>query len=163
MIGGRIIPGFTRNWLVLRKIEALPAKHGLADRLSLGSLHAGLFGWIVSPMQPLIGGLLLVAGVCNLWRLSRWRGARTAFEPLLLILHIVYGWLCLGAGLLAASTLTPLVPQTAGIHAMTVGAIGTIILAVMTRATLGKQVSGVMRGEGISRTLGRQRSGPGIS
>ena len=80
---------------------------------------------------------MIVAALCNLWRLSRWQGLRTAAQPLLLILHIGYGWLCLGAGLLGASMLTPSVPQSAGVHAMTVGAIGTMILAVMTRATRG--------------------------
>ena len=80
---------------------------------------------------------MLPAALFNLSRLLRWQGAKTASEPLLLILHIAYGWLCLGAGLLGASMLTPFVPQTAGIHAMTVGAIGTMILAVMTRATRG--------------------------
>lgn len=137
VIGGRIVPGFTRNWLALRKIEALPAKHGLADRLALASLHAGLLGWAFFPTQSIVGGLLIFAAVSNLWRLSRWQGTKTAAEPLLLILHIAYGWLCFGIGLLGASTLTLLVPQSAGVHAIAIGAIGTMILAVMTRATRG--------------------------
>lgn len=49
---------------------------------------------LLFPMQSLVGGLLLVAAACNLWRLSRWHGAKTVSEPLLLILHIAYGWLC---------------------------------------------------------------------
>jgi uncharacterized protein involved in response to NO len=137
VIGGRIIPGFTRNWLALRRIDRLPAKDGLADRLSLACLHTGLLAWVLFPKQPFVGVLLLVAALCNLWRLSRWQGARTAVEPLLVILHLAYGWLCIGAGLLGASILTSHIPQSAGIHALTVGAIGTMILAVMTRATLG--------------------------
>lgn len=137
VIGGRIIPGFTRNWLALRQVITLPAPHGIADRLALGTLHAGLFSWALIPMQPFVGDLLIVAGILNLWRLLRWQGVKTITEPLLLILHIGYGWLAIGAGLLGASMLTDFVPLSAGIHAMTAGAIGTMILAVMIRATRG--------------------------
>jgi uncharacterized protein involved in response to NO len=137
VIGGRIIPGFTRNWLAMRQVKTLPEPHGSADRLALGSLHVGLFGWAFFPLQPLVGWLFAFAAICNLWRLARWQGVKTASEPLVLVLHIGYGWLCIGAGLLAASILTLDIPQSAGVHAMTVGAIGTMILAVMTRATRG--------------------------
>lgn len=137
VIGGRIIPGFTRNWLVARQVKKLPPPHDLIDRVALGTLHGGLFGWAFFPAAWLVGVLLLLGAGANLWRLVRWQGFRTAAEPLLLILHIGYGWLCIGAGLLGASVLTPGVPQSAGIHAMTVGTIGTMTLAVMTRATRG--------------------------
>lgn len=136
-IGGRIIPSFTRNWLALRQVNALPAGPGMADRLALGTLHSGLFGWAAFPYVAPLGALLIIGAALNLWRLSRWQGAKTAAEPLLLILHVGYGWLAVGAGLLGASMLTNLVPLSAGIHAVTVGAIGTMILAVMTRATRG--------------------------
>jgi uncharacterized protein involved in response to NO len=137
VVGGRIIPSFTRNWLVARQIERLPSGHAIVDRIALGSLHAGSFGWAFFPAFRPIGAVLILAAAFNLWRLSRWQGARTASEPLLLILHIGYAWLCVGAGLLGASMLSDAIPQTAGIHAITVGAIGTMILAVMTRATRG--------------------------
>ncbi len=137
VIGGRIIPSFTHNWLAARKVAERPAAHGLADRAALGTLHAGLFGWAFAPDFAPIGGLLLLGAAVNVWRLWRWLGTKTAAEPLLLILHIGYGWLCLGVGLVGASMLSSKVPQSAGIHAMTVGAIGTMILAVMTRATRG--------------------------
>ena len=71
------------------------------------------------------------------WRLSRWRGLQTVREPLLLILHIGYGWLALGLLLLGLNGLTGVLPATAALHALTVGAVGTMTLAVMTRASLG--------------------------
>ncbi|HET9397765.1 MAG TPA: NnrS family protein, partial [Sphingomicrobium sp.] len=58
-------------------------------------------------------------------------------DPLVLILHIGYAWVPIGLALLAASQLGQLVPQSASVHALTAGAMGTMILAVMTRATLG--------------------------
>jgi uncharacterized protein involved in response to NO len=70
-------------------------------------------------------------------RLSRWRGLHTVPEPLLLILHVGYGWLALGLLLLGLNGLTDIVPATTALHALTVGAVGTMTLAVMTRASLG--------------------------
>jgi uncharacterized protein involved in response to NO len=137
VIAGRIVPGFTRNWLSQHRASALPARPGWADRIALASLHLGLFGWAFFPHLPAAGVVLILGAIANLWRLWRWQGIRTLAEPLLVILHIGYGWLCVGAGLLGASLLSPAIPLSAGIHAMTIGAAGTTILGVMTRATRG--------------------------
>jgi uncharacterized protein involved in response to NO len=137
VVAGRIVPSFTRNWLAKRRGADLPAPRGWIDRVALGVLHAGLFGWAAFPEFGVIGLILLAGAALNLWRLLRWRGVDTAAEPLLLILHVGYGWLVLGAGLLGASMLDDHVPQSAAVHALTAGAIGTMILAVMTRATRG--------------------------
>lgn len=136
VVGGRIVPSFTRNWLAKRPEAALPASPGPVDRAALGLLHAGLFGWAFLPSFPPVGVILLAAAALNFWRLLRWRGGATAAEPLLLVLHAGYAWLALGAGLLGLALLDA-VPQSAAIHALTAGAVGTMILAVMTRATRG--------------------------
>jgi uncharacterized protein involved in response to NO len=73
----------------------------------------------------------------NVWRLLRWRGGATIPEPLLFVLHVGYAWLALGAALLGLAVLGLYVPQSAGIHALTAGAIGTMVLAVMTRVVRG--------------------------
>lgn len=137
VIGGRIIPAFTRNWLVKKEIARLPVPHGPMDRIALGTLHTGILLWAFLPESRWSGALLLAAAASNAWRLWRWHGPATAEEPLLLILHIGYGWLVAGIALLGLSVLDIGVPQSAAIHALTVGAIGTMILAVMTRATRG--------------------------
>ena len=137
VIGGRIIPSFTRNWLVKRGAATLPSPASAVDKLALATLHAGMFGWVLLPSFQPLGALLLIAAVCNLWRLVRWRGAATVSGPLLLVLHIGYAWLVAGAGVLGLSILDPGVPVSAAIHALTAGAFATMILAVMTRATRG--------------------------
>lgn len=137
MIAGRIVPTFTRNWLKKRSTRELPPANGWIDRGALGLLHAGLIGWAALPDFAPIGALLLFAAALNCARLHRWRGGATTAEPLLFILHMGYAWMVAGAALLGLSMLGWDVPQTAALHTLTVGAFGTMILAVMTRATLG--------------------------
>lgn len=137
VVGGRIIPSFTRNWLVKRNAPRLPPAHGHVDSFALVTLHAGMIGWALFPGVWPLGWLLLLAAAFNLWRLGRWRGTAAGTEPLLIVLHAGYLWVIVGAALLGASMLTDHVPQAAAIHALTAGAIGTMTLGVMTRVSLG--------------------------
>ena len=137
VVAGRIVPSFTRNWLAKLPGSNLPASHNEIDRIALGFLHASLIGWAFLPGFRPIGLLLLLGAAFNLWRLLRWRGIATAAEPLLLILHIGYAWLVLGAALLGLSMLDADLPPSAAIHALTAGAVGAMILAVMTRVARG--------------------------
>ncbi len=135
VIGGRIIPSFTRNWLAKRNAD-LSAPNPWVTRVGMATLHTGLLGWAFLPDARLFGALLVIGGALNLWRLWSWRGLATTAEPLLFVLHLGYAWLAVGAMLLGLAVLGP-VPLPAAIHALTAGAMGTMILAVMTRATRG--------------------------
>ena len=137
VVGGRIIPSFTRNWLLARGETRLPAPAAVIDRASLGVLHATLVAWVFFPTAYATGVALLVGAALNLWRLLRWHGAATHSETLLAALHVGYGWLVLGVAALGFSNLDTAFPLSAAIHALTVGAIGTMILAVMTRVSRG--------------------------
>lgn len=136
VIGGRIVPAFTRNWLRPRGGPVVP-EAGRLERPALILLPVALASWVAMPDQTWVGVALLAAAGLHLVRLSQWRGLATRSEPLLLILHVGYLWMAVGVGLLGLSVLSPLLPQALAIHAMTVGAIGTMTLAVMARATLG--------------------------
>ena len=135
-VAGRIVPAFTRNWLRKRGAEG-PAPHGVVDRLALGGLHVALFVWVFLPADTVSGILLLMGSLLNAGRLFRWQGQKTQDEPLLLILHIGYAWLVIGVALLGVSTFAGPVPLSAALHSLTVGAMGTMIVAVMTRVTRG--------------------------
>lgn len=137
LIGGRIIPAFTRNWLVKRGEGRLPASFGTVDKIALAATLVALASWVVAPEAPVTGATAAVASVTNLLRLLRWAGERTGGEPLLAILHLGYLWLPVGFALLAGTAFDGGLPASAGLHALTGGAIATMILAVMTRATLG--------------------------
>lgn len=137
LIGGRITPSFTQNWLRQRGATKLPAGFGTFDKVAVAGAAVSALTWTALPEHPLAGALLVAAGSLNLIRMTRWRGLQTRPEPLLSILHLSYVWLGLGLLLLGASVLTPFVPRAAGIHALSAGAIGVTCLAVMCRATRG--------------------------
>jgi uncharacterized protein involved in response to NO len=137
VIGGRIIPAFTRNWLNARGLAPVPPPVDMLDRAAVVVLLTAMIGWTFLPDWRPVGVVLLIAAALNLARLSRWRGFATVEEPLLLVLHVGYLWLVAGTALLALSLLTDAVPYPAAVHALTAGAMGTMTLAVMTRATLG--------------------------
>ncbi len=138
LIGGRITPSFTRNWLVKTLPGvAEPAAFGAPDRIALATTLAALAAFVAFPEATPTALVEIAAGLALFWRLMRWRGAKTAAEPLLLVLHLGYGWLALGLLLMGANGLFAVAAPTAPLHALTVGAIGTMTLAVMTRATRG--------------------------
>jgi uncharacterized protein involved in response to NO len=138
LIGGRVTPSFTRNWLAARKVASLPAAASRFDLAVLVLTGITLAAWVITPDAKTTGVGLGLAGAANLARLSRWRGEKTLAEPLVWVLHMGYGWLGLALALMGAGALWPeRVPTSAGIHTLTVGAIGVMTLAMMTRAILG--------------------------
>jgi uncharacterized protein involved in response to NO len=137
LVGGRIIPSFTRNWLAMRGDARLPGAFGAVDRLALAATVLGLAAWVAALPPMIVGPLLIVAGLAAAIRLARWRGTLTFSEPLLFVLHVGHGWLAIGLAMLGTSEVWHALPSSSALHALTVGAIGTMTLAVMTRATLG--------------------------
>ena len=137
LIGGRIVPSFTRNWLAKRDGPKIAAAKGRFDKVALAVTGFGLATWVGSAPEPVSGALLTAAALLNLARLARWRGWRTLAEPLLTVLHVGYLWLAIGLGLLGVSKLGEWVPETLALHVLTIGAMGTMTLGVMTRAILG--------------------------
>ena len=136
LIGGRIIPSFTRNWLVRENPGRLPVPFGRFDMMVVAISALALVCWIVSSGSQFTGAALALTGLLHLVRLARWAGDRTWRERLLLILHVGYAFVPLGFLLNAASAFG-LVPPGAGVHAWMAGAAGIMTLAVMSRATLG--------------------------
>lgn len=136
LVGGRVTPSFTRNWLVKQGRTKLPAPFATFDKLALASAAIALVAWIVGGHTALAGILLFIAGSLNLARLFRWQGQQTLAEPLVAVLHVGYGWTALGLVLLGVDGLVGGLPISA-VHALTAGGVSTMTLAVMTRASLG--------------------------
>lgn len=136
LVGGRIVPSFTRNWLVRTNPGRLPAPFGRFDMITVVASAAALLSWVVLPAARATGLLAITAAVLQAARLARWAPDRVFADRLVLILHLGYAFVPLGL-LLTGLASFEVVPVAAGIHAFAAGAIGTMTLAVMTRASLG--------------------------
>jgi uncharacterized protein involved in response to NO len=137
LIGGRIVPSFTRNWLARNRGGRLPAPFSGYDAVTLATSALSLALWIALPASNVAGVALVAAALLQAVRLARWAGDRTLADRLVLVLHLAYGFVPIGFALIGASILSEAVPRGAGLHAWTAGAIGLMTLAVMTRASLG--------------------------
>jgi uncharacterized protein involved in response to NO len=143
LIGGRIIPSFTHNYLQRQAhmhgtTARLPRLFSQFDAFSITVGAIALTTWIVVPFGSVTGGLLIFAGIVHLARLARWAGNRILLDRLVLALHVGYSFVPIGYLLIGLALLRPeSVSVSAGIHAWTGGAVGIMSLAVMTRVTLG--------------------------
>jgi len=138
LIGGRVVPSFTRNWLTRNNPGRMPKPFARFDAIAVIGAVVALAAWIALPQSVVAGALLLIAGVLQAARLIRWAGDRAFADRLLLVLHVAYAFVPIGLLLSGAAILWPSIwPISAGLHAWMAGAAGLMTLAVMTRASLG--------------------------
>jgi uncharacterized protein involved in response to NO len=150
LIGGRVTPSFTRNWLVKRGGTSLPAAFGPLDRVTLLATLITLVLWILAPESLPCAAAAALAAALNFLRLLRWQGHRVLREPLLWVLHLGTLWIVAGLALLSASALAGGIPSVTAIHALTAGAMGTMTLGVMSRAILGHGGHELRAGPGLT-------------
>jgi uncharacterized protein involved in response to NO len=136
VIGGRVTPAFTGEYLTEKQITPPPAPFSLVDKLSMLLVLIAVLAWNVQPEGDAAGALLVAAGVATLIRLFRWRGWMAWREPLVFILTVGYGWVGLSLLALGGASLGVL-PAANAVHVLTTGAVGAMTLAIMTRASLG--------------------------
>mgnify|MGYP003664684005 CR=1 FL=1 len=138
LIGGRVIPSFTRNWLVRQNPGRLPAPFSGFDSVSIAVAVIALVLWTARPDSLVTATVMVIAALFQFIRLARWAGLRTLRDPLVWILHAGYLFVPIGLALIATAIILPeLVSPLAGIHALGVGAVGGMTLAMMVRASLG--------------------------
>jgi uncharacterized protein involved in response to NO len=137
LIGGRLIPNFTGELLVGSDRTERPAPFSRYDGLSIALVGFAVVSWIVQPHPMVTGWLFMAAGLANLGCQARWYGWLAWREPLVLILHVGYGWFALSLFILGISILGIGLPEEDAVHAFTAGAVGAMTLGVMTRASLG--------------------------
>ncbi|MBL8538623.1 MAG: NnrS family protein [Hyphomonadaceae bacterium] len=139
VIGGRIVPSFTRNWLAKEAPDVPhPAPFGWFDSISMLVSLAALTAWVLAPTHIITALACLLAGLLCAVRIARWQGWRTGGEALVWVLHLGFAFVPLGFLAASASILSPdALSARAAQHAFMAGAIGVMTLAVMTRASLG--------------------------
>lgn len=138
LIGGRVIPSFTRNWLARREPGPLPKPFDRYDTITVAASALALVLWTVLDTAPWLGAGFAALSVAHFVRLGRWAGFRTLANPLLLVLHIFYAFVPIGFLTLAVGMLmnSPAI-NTGALHVFGIGAAGGLTLAVMIRASLG--------------------------
>ncbi|WP_278348540.1 NnrS family protein [Stutzerimonas kunmingensis] len=136
-MGGRIIApavaGYaqSRGWRLDARVQ--PHIEGAVLILLGLALLLNLLPWPLT--RHLTGAVLVAAAVLTTIRLLRWQPWRCA-RPELLTLLLGYAWLAIGLLLLGLGTLLPALPLNATLHALTVGALGSLTFAVMARTRL---------------------------
>ena len=136
LIGGRIIPAFTVAALRRKGIESYQTPQMKMDMAALASLVAVAACLVFAKGTPILGIAAGVSCLIHGLRMRHYHTLKTFDDPLVWILHAGYGWLVVGLGLLALTGFGVLgVPAV--IHALTAGSIGSMILGMICRVTLG--------------------------
>ncbi|KKO12685.1 hypothetical protein LCGC14_0007010 [marine sediment metagenome] len=143
VIGGRIIPAFTGNWLRQRAAvgevlppSSLPEPFGRVDQLAIGLLVVFVTGILFQWSNTVTVFLGLSCFAAQAWRLLRWKFWLTLSDPLVWMMHLSYAWLVTGI-LLWTLSLAGGMSVSAAVHALTIGAITSMIVSVGARAALG--------------------------
>lgn len=136
IVGGRILPSFTRNWLNKFGRTDFPVPYNRYDTAAILAGVGALAAWTAAPGHPATAGTAIAAALLHAVRLYRWRGWTVAPEKLLLVLHVAYAFIPLGLFSIGLSALG-LLEERSVLHLLSVGAVACMMLAVMTRASLG--------------------------
>ena len=137
LIGGRVTPGFTGDYLAERSLPDQLPSFSRYDGLTILLTVVAALSWVVQPQAGTTGWVFIIAGLANIVRLARWRGWLTWREPIVLILHVGYGWLACSLLIIGGATLGFGLKPADAVHALTTGAVGAMTMAIMTRASLG--------------------------
>ncbi|MFK0274893.1 NnrS family protein [Ensifer sp. NPDC090286] len=136
IVGGRIVPSFTRNWLNKVGRTDFPVPYNRFDTAAILIGVAALAAWTFAPVHIVTAAIAVVACAFHAVRLLRWHGSPTWPEKLLFVLHVAYAFVPLGFLAISAGAVE-LLSDYPVMHVLTVGVIAFMMLAVMTRATRG--------------------------
>lgn len=133
IMAGRVVPSFTQNAVLtarIRRNRNLDLAAIAATAIALGSVLFTAPGWIAAPLCLIASGLQ----AARLWMWDPWC---TRSRPILWILHVSYAWIPVALLLMGLAAATDLVPATLADHALSVGAVGGMIIGMITRTARG--------------------------
>lgn len=137
VIGGRVVPAFTTNALRREGVTPLPRAANRRDAAAIVAIVVMTILDQAAPGSLLVGWTTLLAGLLVAARMIGWRSTKVLASPILWVLHLAYGWLALGLLVKGIALTTGAMNEIASIHALTIGAVGSMTLAMMSRAALG--------------------------
>jgi uncharacterized protein involved in response to NO len=132
IIGGRIIPLFTRN----AEKTANVRKSNPLDLAAVSLTAVYALSDTIIPNSTIFGVIALLAASVNAVRWFMWDPWATRHQPMLWVLTTGYLWLVIGLLMRGLGVWLP-IPPSLGIHALAVGGIGVLIYGVMPRVSLG--------------------------
>lgn len=135
VVGGRVVPAFTSG--ALRQDGVALRSSGAIDAIAIACILAVLVTDLIAPGTPASGVVAFGAGAAQLVRMIGWRSWQTRGKPILWVLHLGYGWIVVSLLLKGAVELFDWFTPAVALHGITIGAIGTLTLGVMSRAALG--------------------------
>jgi uncharacterized protein involved in response to NO len=155
IIGGRVIPAFTHNWLHLNRVSArMPQHPPWLDAAAIVSIALLTVLQLLHAPDWVQGSTALFAALANGVRLALWRGYQTWRAPIVFVLHVGYAWLVIGLFLSGAAAFGSGLPSVPAEHAFGAGAVATMIMAIMTRASLGHTGRAIVAPRGIGLAYG---------
>jgi uncharacterized protein involved in response to NO len=137
VIGGRITPSFTQNAIVRAGAAPTVRVRPTLDRLSIAAALALALAEVLAPRSLATGASAAAAALVTLARMAGWQTRFALGDPLVASLHAGFAWVGAGFAAIALADLGAPVPPTVALHALTAGAMGAMIVAVMTRVALG--------------------------
>ncbi|MEP5569403.1 MAG: NnrS family protein [Halioglobus sp.] len=133
VVAGRVVPMFTANGTGTERVQPLPWLERLSPLVMLLAIPAGM-GLLPAKIAA---GLFFIAAGCQFYRVLRWRTWVTLSTPLVWSLHFSYWFIVMGLFMFGVSHLSASITHSQALHALTVGAIGMMILAMISRVSLG--------------------------
>jgi uncharacterized protein involved in response to NO len=133
IMAGRVVPMFTRN--AVRSAKLRSVRH--LDATAIVAFAGTWAAWVLGAPDPVVGVAALFAAGTHAVRLWTWDPAATRGRPILWILHVSYGWIPLGFLLLASALFGLAGTPALALHAFVVGAMGGMIIGMITRTARG--------------------------
>ncbi len=136
LVGGFMTPVFTRNALRELGRGERVWRNQVVERIAHASVAAFALAEAFEGAPRLTAVVSLCACLAHAVRLAGWRGWAVRKVPLVLAMHVAYAWLVIAFVLAAASGFGWGIAPRAWVHAVTVGAIGLMMLSLMPRVSL---------------------------
>lgn len=137
LVSGRIIPTFTANALRMAGESVLATTNMRIERACLIIAPLALLLDLLPLPGVIAGGVSILAGLLLLARMGQWRTRAILGKPILWILHLGHFWLAVGFLALGLTEIFAPHWNTGALHALGAGAVGSMVLAVASRAALG--------------------------
>lgn len=136
MVGGRAVPAFTRHWIERARIRFRFRDHPAIGGIAIVILVAAQI-LVACDCNGIAGTLIILSGTMQLMRMAGWGSWLVHRDSALLLLHLAWLWLSIGLMLCGLSLLSPsTIDMASALHGVTMGAMGSMMLAIMARAAM---------------------------